>query len=159
MWDYGDWFARTTRMDTGEDIRILCSTMHQASKLPEMRITQSNGDVGPPTQFPTLVIQDIAPRNGTPVMQANAMMTLRIGDWHSGDHLIFGRVDDAGIRSSVALIDHPDSQAALQALHRGTSADILSAGRVVATISLTGFSAAYTKAMGECGFTGAGVTE
>lgn len=159
IWEYRNWFAQTSSVETTEDTRILCSAVHLRPKLPEIRINQTNGDAGPPDFFPSILIKETAPRNDSPVLQADTTLTLKIGDWQSGEHRVFNRVDAAGIRSAVALIEHPHSQAALRAMRSGSEARIISNGASLATISLDGFTDAYSKAMKECGFTGAGIIE
>lgn len=152
LYEYGDWFARTAPAEAGQSARILCSAIQATPGQPGIRITQSNTHAGPPERFPAILIEDIAPRNALPALQANATLSLHIDDWHSGDHRIFARVDEAGIHSALAMIEHPHALPALQAMHRGASAEIRSQGAVVATISLAGFTAAYRSAMEQCGF-------
>ncbi|WP_299408228.1 hypothetical protein [uncultured Roseobacter sp.] len=154
---YKDWSVYITEVDTGQDLRRTCSASTGGDGLPRLSITTSNGDAGPPLDYPAPLIEERAPRGyGTQIQP--------------GDYIIYEFDDGSGAEATLetgyeegvfpfARVQ-PFPREILWMLQSMRSAQTISIYRVsrdtaarepVTTFSLAGFTAAYLKMIESCG--------
>lgn len=158
-WDYRDWTTTAETIDTGEDIRTTCSARTGGDGYPVVYATQSNGDAGPPDAYPSVLIEERAPRHNKTVMQDGDRIVFLFDDGDSATTTAVGGLDDDGFAYATAEFYSPNSQLVLQAMRRNGQIEILRGRDIVYTASLNGFTAAYGKMAEACGFSTIGVIE
>lgn len=158
-WEYRNWRAVAETIDTGEDIRITCSAQAGGDGLPVVQATLSNGDVLPPDAFPSVTVEEHAPRGYATMMQEGDAVNFLFDDGDSAPANVYVWADDEGFAVASAEIASSDSQRVLQAMRRAGQLEVVRSGEVVATVLLDGFSAAYGKMAEACGFSTEGVLD
>lgn len=159
FWEYGSWRVFAETIDTGEDLRRTCTALTGGDGEPSLSIEISNGDGGPPDFFPSVSISEHAIRGYPTVMQDGQAVYIRFDDEDSMDAVVTGYFDEEGFAHAFFRFDHPDSQWVLRAMRKNHQLDAVVGGHVFYSFFLDGFTAAYVKAMDECGFSGAGVVD
>ncbi|MEP2640714.1 hypothetical protein [Roseobacter sp.] len=163
-WDYKDWTVSISDIDTGQDLRRTCRASTGGDGLPSVSITTSNGDVGPPYDYPVPLFRETAPRGYATQIQ-------------TGDYIVYEFDDGQGAEATLEMGYEEDVFPFAHAspfpgevdwmLGRMLAAQSVtfyrvnetlpahqdgSIGReVVYTASLSGFTAAYLKMMESCG--------
>ena len=158
-WEYGSWRVVAETIDTGEDLRRTCTALTGGDGEPTLRVEISNGDAGPPHFFPGVEVSENAVRGYPTVMQDGQPVYVRFDDEDSMDNVAYGYFDQDGFAHAFFRFDHPDSQWVLRAMRKNHQLDAVVGGHVFKSFFLDGFTAAYVKAMDECGFSGAGIVD
>lgn len=159
VWDYKDWRAVAETVDTGEDVRVTCSARTGGDGDPTLVATLSNGDAMPPYGYPSVIIEESAPRGTATLMRDGDRINFLFDDGDSAEATAFAGHDEDGIPVASAMIDAGDSLRVLQAMQRAGQLEILRGRDIVYTASLNGFTAAYGKMAEACGFDTVGVIE
>ncbi|CUH52564.1 hypothetical protein [Shimia marina] len=159
FWEYGSWRVVAETIDTGEDLRRTCTALTGGDGTPTLSVEISNGDGGPPHTFPSVEVRESAIRGYPTRMQDGQPLYIRFDDEDSMDATVHGYLDEDGFAQAYFRFDHPDSQWVLLAMRRNHQLDAVVAHQPYATFFLDGFTAAYVKAMEQCGFSGAGVVD
>jgi len=159
FWEYGSWYVIVQEIDTGEDLRRSCSAVTGGDGEPSVAISISNGDVGPPDFFPTVIVREHAPRGYQTVLQDGQAAYIRFDNEDVMDGVVAGYFDKEGFAHAEIAFDHPLSQWVLQAMHMNGQFDVVVDGKVFMYAYMDGFTAAYLKMAEECGFDGAGVVD
>lgn len=157
--DYRDWTTTVARVDTGEDVRIVCAAGTGGDGMPSLSIELSNGDVPPPDAFPPVMLRETAPRRNKTQMQDGQAVRFVFDDGLVLEGKVYGGFTEDGIAFAEAQVEYDDAQTALKAMRRARSLVVEAAGETVYTASLNGFTAAYGKMAEQCGFTTAGVID
>lgn len=159
FWEYDSWRVIMQEVDTGEDLRRTCTAFTGGDGAPSVSISLSNGDVGPPYFFPTVLIHERAPRGYQTVLQDGQAVYIRFDDEDSMDGVVMGYVDEQGFANAQIAFDHPLSQWVLRAMRVNGQFDVVVGGAVFMYAYMDGFTAAYLKMAEQCGFDGAGVVD
>ncbi|WP_162617211.1 hypothetical protein [Litorivita pollutaquae] len=157
FWEYEDWRVWVEEVDTGEDLRRTCTAMTGGDGDPSVSIAFSNGDAGPPTVFPSVVIREHAPRHYQTGMRDGQAAYVRFDDEDTVEGVVRGYLDEGVFEVAEITYHHPVSQWVLEAMRRNYQMDTVVEHKVYFSAFLNGFSAAYLKAAVECGFDGSGV--
>ncbi|MEY8099891.1 hypothetical protein AB9F29_21290, partial [Falsihalocynthiibacter sp. S25ZX9] len=157
FWEYGSWRVIVQEVDTGEDIRRTCSAVTGGDGPPSVVVSVSNGDVGPPDFFPTVLVRETAPRGFKTVMQNGQAAYIRFDDEDVMDGMVYASLDDEGFAFAEIAFDHPLSQWVLRAMRKNGQFDVVVEGKVFMYAYMDGFTASYLKMAEECGFDGEGV--
>ena len=145
---FGRWSTIVDEINTGEDVRKTCAAstafLDPNGTSGTLTLAISNGDVLPPSGYPSLVI------------------ALRNKDLPTGENIpaVFG--DDKGkVKATVSagadgqwLMNNKTetSLAVLRAMRRAGALDVVFANKPVASISMDGFTKAYRSLGASCGF-------
>jgi len=145
---FGRWSTIVDEINTGEDVRKTCAAstafLDQNGTGGTLTLAISNGDVLPPSGYPSLVI------------------SLRNKDLPTGENIpaVFG--DDKGkVKATVSagadgqwIMNNKTetSLAVLRAMRRAGALDVVFANKPVASISMDGFTKAYRSLGASCGF-------
>lgn len=159
FWEYGSWRVFVQEIDTGEDLRRFCSASTGGDGEPSVEISVSNGDVGPPDFFPTVLIKENAPRGYQTELQDGQAAYIRFDDEDVMDGVVRGYIDEEGFSNAQITFDHPLSQWVLRAMRMNGQFDVVVDGEVFMYAYLDGFTASYLKMAEECGFDGTGVVD
>ena len=151
-WNYKDWHVSVERIDTGEDLRVTCYAHTGGDGDPVWALEISNGDAGPPDFFPVPRLVEIAPRHYETVMQDQQDVKFQFDTGNT----VLGRatayLNNEGLFQAESTPDNNSVLSMLMAMRRGSKMEAIVEQQVVATASLSGFTAAYGKMMDECGF-------
>ena len=158
-WDYQDWTVVVERIDTGEDLRVVCTARTGGDGDPTLSVSLSDGDVKPPDYYPEPSLHELAFRGYDTVMQDGARVLFEFDtDWLTEGFVTAG-FDEEGFRQAVARAHPGDSLGLLQTMRRAGTLWITMEGEVVYRASLAGFTAAYGKMAEQCDFSTVGVID
>ncbi|AXS40809.1 hypothetical protein [Breoghania sp. L-A4] len=159
-WDYRDWTVTAETVDTGEDIRVTCKAHTGGDGDPVVSVTLSNGDAGPPYAYPSVAIEEHAPRHHTTLMQDGDTINFLFDDGDSAATSAVAGFDEDGFAEAEAgFYDMPGNLQMLQGMRRAGQIEVIRGRDIVYTASLNGFTAAYGKMAEACGFSTIGVIE
>lgn len=157
-WQYGDWHVAVDEVDSYEDgTYYSCTAWTGGDGEPRVSVSISALDVGPPTAYPGVVVEEFAPRGYNTFMQDGQSAYVWFEDEDTIDSEVISYYDDDGILHADLPFYSPTSQWVLQAMRRNGQMDVVVEGQVFTTFWLNGFTASYLKMMEGCGFTGVGV--
>ncbi len=155
--DYRDWSTIVETVDGEQDLRITCTIKTGGDGDPTMQATISNGDAGPPHFFPSVSLEEGAPRGYATQMKDGQPVTFVFDDGAAFPGVVMGGFNEEGFAFASAQVAQQSNQAVLQGMRRARALVVLAGGNVVYRASLSGFTAAYGKMAEQCGFTTAGV--
>ena len=156
-WEYGAWRVSVDVVDTGEDVRRSCRASTGGDGDPVVEVFISNGDAGPPYAYPSVVVNESAPRGHITYMKDKQQAYVWFDDEDTIDGQVTAYHDDEGIPQADLAFHSPKSQWVLQAMRRNGQMDVVVDHKVFFTAFLDGFTASYLKMMEQCGFDGTGV--
>ncbi|WP_254868644.1 hypothetical protein [Phaeobacter sp. HF9A] len=155
-WEYGDWRVSVTEQSTTEDYRLYCRASTGGDGMPVISLQISNGDAGPPNDYPAPTFFESAPRHHN-TQVVNAQGVSFVFD-HQGVFFAVaeGGIDDEGIAWASAAPRWQDTKNMLLWMKASSqmevrALDAYSASTEVYVASLAGFTAAYGKMMDSCG--------
>ena len=158
-WDYRDWHTVRESVDTGEDLRVTCSARTGGDGYPVLSVSLTNGDVPPPDAYPSVILEEHAPRGHATVMKDGETINFIFDDGDSAQATAYGYLDNDGFAVAEAMMKSEDSLRVLQAMRRNGQIDIVGGGKLIYTASLNGFTAAYGKMAEACSFSTVGVID
>lgn len=155
-WSYGDWNVHVEGVDTGEDWRVTCTAWTGGDGDPSLRLSISNGDAGPPSDYPQVTLQESAPRGYDTQMQNGQAVTLIVDQSIDYYALVDGYFDEDGFLRADATVRWQDAPYVLIGMKSGSQMDVrllspVQASTRIYLASLKGFTAAYGKMMDSCG--------
>jgi len=161
-WDYGSWRVSTFSENVGtagivEDVYHYCIASSGGDGDARISIEFMSHDAGPPTVYPSVVIEEYAPRGYDTQMQDGMTGYIIFDSYETAAATPVTSYDPDGYKRARVSYDQPYSQWMLQKMQANGRLDLVVQGRPVAAFQLNGFSAAYLKAADECGFSGVGV--
>ncbi|GAA6179896.1 MULTISPECIES: hypothetical protein [unclassified Shimia] len=156
-WTYGSWNVSSETTSAGNYLRRTCSARFGGDGEPVVHITVNSDDMGPPYTFPTVYVQEYAPRGYATRLQQGQVVSFEFDNGWDTTAWAYSYFDEEGIPQAYSGLPHPHSQNTLRAMRDSNLMVLAVSGRVFMNVYLDGFTAAYLKAMDECGFTGAGV--
>lgn len=150
---FGDWNAYSDILDTGEDERRICTASTGSDGQPWLRFDITDGDVGPPTAFPTVSYGEVGYRGIEPRIEDGQPFTLLVDDAPVAS--MTGHIDmmDPGIFTGKASPAPAKTEAVWNALLQGSRASVVDAqtGETFQQFSLTGSYAATLRMLDLCG--------
>ncbi len=159
FWEYDSWRVYTYDEDLGEDIFRHCIATTGGDGLPSANVEFFSGDAGPPHNFPSVVIEEYAPRGYDTQMQEGMSGYIIFDNYETAVAIPDVFYDPDGYKKAMVSYNQPYSQWVLQRMRRNARLDLVMNGRPVTAVHLNGFTAAYLKAAEECGFDGTGVVD
>ncbi|SMP19887.1 hypothetical protein [Shimia sagamensis] len=156
-WTYGAWQVYTETVNAGNYLHENCTAYTGGDGDPLVRISITSSEVGPPANYPALYVQEHAPRGYATAMRQGQKVALVVDnywDYYTQAHSYY---DNEGILQAYAGVGHPDSLYAMRAMRQGDTMSIYVDGAPFIHVDLRGFTAAYVKAMDECGHSSTGV--
>ncbi len=156
FWTYGDWTVHVDAFDTGEDWRTTCAAWTGGDGDPTLRLETSNGDAGPPDDYPRVTLHESAPRGYNTQMQNGQAITLIIDQELDYYALVDAYYDEDGIVQAEAQVRWQDAAYILLSMKSGSQMDMrlmspIKVSERIYLASLSGFTAAYGKMMDSCG--------
>lgn len=155
---YGDWRVDFEAYDSVEDDWLICSARTGGDGLPSLVVAVFEGDGGPPLVYPSIWIEESAPRHYPTLMQDGKPGYIVFEDGSGAWSSVETYTDEDGIEQAT-LAFYEDTQPLLRAMIAGMRADVVAGDHHVLQASLRGFTAAYLKMMELCGFDGTGVVD
>ncbi len=155
-WEYQDWSVAADMRITEEHDWRDCTAWTGGDGLPLLRMTVTQGDVGPPETYPQLELFASAPRHyPTQVQNGQA-----IGFVIDREAVFYGianaEINEEGLAEASAQVRWMDALNSILWMQNGQRMEVrtvvpYAAGEMVLDASLAGFTAAYGKMMDECG--------
>ena len=156
-WTYGSWKVFTETVSAGSYLHLNCTAYTGGDGDPLVRISITSSEVGPPVNYPAVYVQENAPRGYATAMRQGQNVALVV-DNHSDFYTLANTFyDNDGILQAYAGVGHPDSRSAMRAMRQGDMMSVYLDGMPFTHVDLNGFTAAYVKAMDECGHSSTGV--
>ncbi|MBO9479525.1 hypothetical protein J7382_18420 [Shimia sp. R11_0] len=156
-WTFDAWQVYTETVSAGNYLHLSCTAYSGGNGDPLVRISITNSEVGPPANYPTVYVQENAPRGYATNMQQGHTVALVIDDRRDFYAHAYNYYDNDGILQAYAGISDPDSLATMRAMRTGQMMSVYLDGVPYTHVNLSGFTAAYVKAMDACGHSGSGV--
>lgn len=156
-WTYGAWQVYAETVNAGNYLHLNCTAYTGGNGDPLVRISITSTEVGPPANFPTVYIQENAPRGYATAMREGQNVALVVDEYWDYNTRAHSYYDGDGILQAYAGVGHPDSLYAMRAMRQGSNMSVYIDGMPYIHVDLRGFTAAYVKAMDECGHPSMGV--
>jgi hypothetical protein len=163
-WDFKDWRVMVTKVDTGEDFRIICRAWTGGDGDPTFGLEVSNGDALPPDHYPMPSLRESAPRGYGTMMRDGAWLLFEADvlvdvdtPWRVDATARTWRDEDGFLQAEA--YPNGDGLDLLRVMREAGKMWITMDGEVVYGASLSGFTAAYGKIAEQCGFPTTGVID
>ena len=155
FWSYKDWIVTARSGASGID----CTARGGREGWPGLWVETSSADTKPPALYPRVRYAEIGIRGIAPDMKNGEAIRFVVDGGASFATTASVGLDSEGIPRAEAILKRSDSQPLLAAMRRGNRVDIMSGGKRLQRISLSGFTASYGKMAEQCRFKTVGVID
>ncbi|MEK0164138.1 hypothetical protein VWX97_17995 [Phaeobacter sp. JH18-32] len=155
-WEYQDWSVAADMRVTEEHDWRDCTAWTGGDGLPLLRLTVTEGDVGPPETYPQLELFESAARHYPTQVQNGQAIGFIIDQKAVFYGIADAEINEEGIAEARAMVRWMDALNTILWMQDGDRMEVRTvvpygAGEMVLDASLAGFTAAYGKMMDECG--------